>query len=146
MRMPRKLFVTLFLALGIGGYAQQGNPQESVVPKNRSKVGRSETVWVDKSKIQSFAGDHKAGATPKDTRGLEIQDDCAGQWTRAVCLINEPNYQNMLVVPNATSGQDAINRGRKCRSDIIQCSYFLEGPRLACAPYILCSALKEDRK
>lgn len=140
MRMPRVLFASLALTFVIVGYAQQEKAPESVVPKDRSKIGHSETVWVDKAKIQPFTGDRRAGATTKESKGLVTIEDCTGIWTRAVCQINEPNYQNMLVVPNATSGPDALQRGGKCRSDVVLCSYFNEGPRLACAPYILCSA------
>src|SRR5437899_642312 len=65
--------------------------------------------------------------------------DCAGQWTRAVCVINDPANNNQMVVPYATNAQDALRRGKLCRSDVSSCSYFEEGARLACAPYVLCN-------
>ena len=63
---------------------------------------------------------------------------CAGEWTRAVARINAPEYNNQMVVRNAHSSQDAWRRAQKCRPDAQSASYFEEGARLACAPYLVC--------
>ncbi len=67
-------------------------------------------------------------------------EGCAGEWTRAVAYINDPANQNQMVIRNAANLQDAVRRAHICRSDVGNVSYFQEGARLACAPYIACSA------
>jgi hypothetical protein len=139
------VFCSLLFLTAAMLFSQDNKSPERTVPKDRSKRGRSETVWSDKSRI-GRSGQEQGKDTKEikpDGPNLEKEGDCAGVWTRAVCVINEPNYQNMLVVPNATSAQDALRRGRQCRNDVYSCSYFLEGARLACAPFILCNALSE---
>jgi hypothetical protein len=79
-------------------------------------------------------------ATAKTAEAAAPVTDCAGEWTRAVASINDPAHNNTMVIRNATSAQDARRRALKCRSDVGYVNYFEEGVRLACAPYIACSA------
>jgi hypothetical protein len=81
---------------------------------------------------------HAAGATAPISAGGTA---CAGEWTRAVASINDPAHQNTMVIRSAANLQDAVRRAHVCRSDVGNVSYFEEGARLACAPYIACSAL-----
>jgi hypothetical protein len=67
-----------------------------------------------------------------------VPANCAGEWTRAVAVINAPAHGNTLVIRNAASVQDAVRRANKCRNDVGTVSFFDEGSRLACAPYVVC--------
>src|SRR5260370_19228221 len=98
---------------------------EKFLSKDRTKPTHSTTVWVPWDKIKKEGNPHGAKEVKTGDGSLQKgDDDCAGQFTQAICAINQPDYQNMLVVPNATSAQDALNRGRKCRSDISSCTFF----------------------
>ena len=76
--------------------------------------------------------------TPDKVSTPPVHAECAGEWTRAVAVINDPAHQNTLVIRNAINLQDAVSRARGCRSDVGTVTYFGEGARLACAPYIAC--------
>jgi hypothetical protein len=45
----------------------------------------------------------------------------------------------MMIVPNATSPEDALRRAKECRTDVSSCTFY-PSPVLACAPYIVCNA------
>jgi hypothetical protein len=74
----------------------------------------------------------------KDHKDLVHEADCAGEWTRAVAYIYAPAYQNMLVIPSATSLADAVNKTRRCGGDPTHV-WFYSSPVVACAPYIRCN-------
>ena len=73
-------------------------------------------------------------------KGSAVSAACAGEWTRAVAAINDPGHNNTMVIRNAANLSDAVNRAHKCRADVGNVSFFEEGARLACAPYIACDA------
>lgn len=63
---------------------------------------------------------------------------CAGEWTRCIAYINNPQHQNMLVIPSATSLADGVNKAARCGGDPTRVTYW-SNPVLACAPYIRCN-------
>jgi hypothetical protein len=77
----------------------------------------------------------------KDAKGLTRADDngdngCAGEFTMATAYINAPAYQNMLIIPSATSLNDAVNKASRCGGG--PPVNFYSNAVLACAPYIRC--------
>ena len=119
--------------------ADEKMPPEKIVPRDRSKLGKSVTKWeaTPKREQQSTSNEKTSKVTAKSP-GLKKRDECAGEWTRAVASINDPEYQNMLVIRNASNLADAIRRAHNCRTDVQDVTYFEEGARLACAPYMAC--------
>ena len=75
----------------------------------------------------------------KGAKGLkDIGAQCAGEWTNAIAWINEPSFQNMMVIRNATSLQDAVRRAARCRADARNVTFYSPAV-VACAPYIACN-------
>jgi hypothetical protein len=74
----------------------------------------------------------------KDNPRLDRTYRCAGEWTQAIAYIYAPQYQNMLVIPSATSLPDAVDKTRRCGGNP-QSVTFYSSPVLACAPYIRCN-------
>lgn len=113
----------------------------TLYPKDPSVQGSSTEIWRNPGNTK--ADEKPSHETTKVEKSAAKKPDaaaqCAGEWTRAVGLINEPAYQNMLVIRNATSPQDAWRRANLCRRDVQQTTFFNEGVRLACAPYIACN-------
>jgi hypothetical protein len=73
----------------------------------------------------------------KDAKGLARDVDCAGEFTRAIAYINAPDNQNMLIIPSASSLNDAVSKALRCGGGYPV--NFYSNPVLACAPYIRCN-------
>ena len=77
----------------------------------------------------------------KVEKGAKEQDakitQCAGEWTQAVAYIDDPQHQNMLVIRNVTSLEQAVDHARRCRADARNVTFY-SNPVVACAPYIAC--------
>lgn len=67
-----------------------------------------------------------------------VQADCGGEFTRAIARIPDSQYNYQMVVRHATNPADAWRRAKKCRADAENVTFFHEGARLACAPYLAC--------
>jgi hypothetical protein len=128
------------LALGI--LQADEKMSDPIHPKDPSVAGHSTVIW--RNSENTTHNKKLSGETSKvDKSAAKKPDpsaDCAGEWTRAVALITEPAYQNMMVIRNASNAQDAWRRANLCRSDVQSATFFDEGARLACAPYIACNA------
>lgn len=77
----------------------------------------------------------REGIVEKNSEGLEVLLDCAGEWTRAIARIPEWPYQ--MTVVNATSPNDAWARARRCWPTVVETTFF-SNPILICAPYKRC--------
>jgi hypothetical protein len=75
----------------------------------------------------------------KGSPNLVREADCdGGEWTQATAYIYAPDFQNMLVIPSATSLADAVDKTRRCGGDPNRV-WFYSSPVLACAPYVRCN-------
>ncbi len=92
-------------------------------------IGGVTTAWPER---HAYEIGEVPPTAPAETTG------CAGEWTRAVATINDPTHNNTMVIRNAFSLDDAVRRAGQCRGDATNVTYFNEGARLACAPYIAC--------
>lgn len=70
--------------------------------------------------------------------GKEQLGTCAGEWTR--CRARLSNYPFHMTVRNAQNSQHGYKLATKCRSDVIDATYY-SNALLICAPYIACNAL-----
>lgn len=74
------------------------------------------------------------------TMGETDKLSCAGEYTRCVAVINDPQHNNQMTVRNGgTSAPSCDALARRCRSDV-GTTYFYSSPVLICAPYVACDA------
>jgi len=130
--MKISLFVIVAsLSLAAASMTLQKPP---VIPSvSRQSDGAVKEVAISHASTSSLTAVPQIGIPP-----ARRVDGCAGEWTRAVATINDPEHNNTMVIRRAASSQDAVRRARQCRSDVGTVTYFDEGARLACAPYIAC--------
>lgn len=63
---------------------------------------------------------------------------CVGEITRATARLSK--YPFKMSVRGANSATDAYQRAKKCRSDVIDATYY-STPHKICTPYVACNAL-----
>lgn len=116
-------------------------------PKKGVTEGKTETVWASTDQTKSSKGEPTGKLVGEPTGKLVSEKDanltktegCAGEWTRAVCEISAPAQQNMLVIRDPVNNSThALQKAKACGYAPSSCSYFVEGYRMACAPYIAC--------
>ncbi len=129
MKLPLLVLVSTIslAALGSSMISQTSQTKRSALPTV------SPAISTSPASNQSAAQLPRVG-TPPPRR----EDGCAGEWTRAVATINDPEHNNTMVIRRAANVQDAVRRAHQCRSDVGTVTFFDEGARLACAPYIAC--------
>lgn len=108
------------------------HPQDSKKPLDA-------TILWNTTPTQQIGLGNEVLATKRNYEGLKKQDGCPGEFTVCVAAINEPEYQNMMVVHRANEAQDALRRAKQCRSDVTQVTCYSSSV-FACAPYITCDA------
>ncbi len=86
----------------------------------------------------AFVEEMKPTKVEKGAKELDAKlTPCAGEWTQAIAYINDPQHQNMLVIRNVTSYEQAVDHARRCRPDAGAVTFY-SNPVVACAPYIAC--------
>jgi hypothetical protein len=118
---------------GYGPHIGEFKLRRGRMARIRIKANTMATTTVGGTLSESADCSKVTQDSPKLTREL----DCAGEWTQAVAYINAPEYQNMLVIPSATSLNDATDKARRCGGGHPVTWY--DNPVLACAPYIRCN-------
>lgn len=146
------LLVTMY-ALACASAPTVEQVEGRALPTDLATVATTQTQWhvantehpvedilASASQEDSSAAEAPTSAVSESDEGLQShpQAACAGEFTRAMSAINAPAYQNQMVIRNATSLQDAVRRANRCRNDVVSTSFFVEGARLACAPYLVC--------
>ena len=105
----------------------------------RVHIKADTTMEIGKALPSSKAEKGCCVEVPKNSKELvRGTDDCAGEWTHAICWIDNPEYGNMMIIPSATSFQDAQSKAGRCGGAASTVTYYSYAV-LACAPYIRCN-------